>query len=1013
MPSLPRTVRTVPRALALALLFTLLGGVLSAGAASPDAASLLDDLRASRLDPEGAVRLEGVELDTGLARFLIEEGTVFPITPVGEGALELAFLGEGRMVLEPPDEIEAGQLELFTGSRRLDEAVTEAVFVVGSDAAAQRILAHPAAAPDPHLADRAQEIFTAWRESPERRALDVEMALLLDALGEPAWDTYFSGWFRGEDLGQFLYVVQPGDPEQVTLGRFEPLELDEKERRKVEREIQKLQRKGRLTGVRIEDLGVWDTWLSAARTGPDGTPLPETSPFEPERYVLEVDLEGRDLQIAARARVELRAVTGHSRAVFFTLDPELRIESARDGSGRELFFHQDLSTVLVLLPMAPAAGDDAVVELAYGGPIVEKLDARNHVLRNTTHWYPHTGTVDRARYDVTLRRPRFFDVVAAGRRVDGGQADGGVWWERRVVDHPTFGYSFEVGRYGSGASARAGDVDVKLFLDAHSAKELRSSREELVESVRDALVYLEERFGPYPLDELTVVTTPRFQSQSLLGFVTLSTPMMTELMTEWYGWDARAVIAHEVAHQWWGHQVTPKGYRDSWLSEALANYAALLYTRNELELEQHQGPTAYWWHPLLRWTAEDGRPLESVGPIVLGGRLASTKAPGAYDPIVYGKGAVVLDMLGRLLGEESFVKALAAVVRAADFRPVSTQDFVAMVEQATGQDLEAFARQYLYGTGVPEVYVRYDFEEKDDGRWVVTAETRRERPHRYRYRVTARPGGALDVAREAFPGTEVAEAPLVVPVQIALFDPDKEDPEGDRRRRRRSRRRSTEGPTANTFAQVYARILGGRTELRFELPHRPTRLWLDRHDEVLGLFWDEQRAPKRVLLHKGLDLTAEGRGEEAEALLRQALEAPVFDGPPGTESGDESDLQDQGRILDRRIHLALARLCLAQDRDGEAPAFLDRAEELSRKYDARWLEEDLRVLRARLALRRGDPEEAYELLRKRYLRGRVQDLEGVVVLAIAARAVGDEKEYAAALERAERAGVDVKLLTDR
>lgn len=54
----------------------------------------------------------------------------------------------------------------------------------------------------------------------------------------------------------------------------------------------------------------------------------------------------------------------------------------------------------------------------------------------------------------------------------------------------------------------------------------------------------------------------------------------------------------------------------------------------------------------------------------------------------------------------------------------------------------------------------------------------------------------------------------------------------------------------------------------------------------------------------------------------------------------------------------------------------------------------------------------YDLLRTRCLRGRVRSLEGVAVLAIAARAVGDEKEFEAALERAGRAGVDVKLLTE-
>ncbi len=122
-----------------------------APAAEPDPAALLDAVRASRLDPASAVRVENVELDTGLARFVMERGTVFPIAPVGQGALEIAFVGEGRMVLEPPDEIEAGQLELFTGGRRLDEAVSEAVFVIGDDAAARSLLARPRAEPDPEL----------------------------------------------------------------------------------------------------------------------------------------------------------------------------------------------------------------------------------------------------------------------------------------------------------------------------------------------------------------------------------------------------------------------------------------------------------------------------------------------------------------------------------------------------------------------------------------------------------------------------------------------------------------------------------------------------------------------------------------------------------------------------------------------------------------------------------------------------------------------------------------------
>jgi tetratricopeptide (TPR) repeat protein len=994
------------RALAVLLAVSsfLLGpGVAAAGSAGEPGA-LLEALEASRLDPARAVALKGVELDTGLARFVIESGTIVPTVPIGVGALELAFVGRGRLVLEAPDEIEAGQLELFTGSRSLDEVVTEAIFVVGNDAAAAAILSRAAATPEATLLARATQILADWRESPERRALGVEQALLLDALGEPAYDTFFAGWFRGEALGEFLYAVEPGSSEQVTLGRFEPFELTEKQERKIDRELHREQRRGRLIGLRVDDLGTFDTWLSAPRSGPDGAPAPDTSPFEPERYVLDARLEGRALELAGKARVELRAVTGSSRAVTFQVNPALQVRKARGGDGGELFFHQVLGWVRVVLPEAPAAGETLVVELDYGGAIVEKLDTKSFVLLDTITWYPHAGAVDRALYEVTLHWPDHLDLVAAGRRLDGGKESGGMRWERRALERPTFGYSFEIGRYRTKLSGKAGHVTVDLHVDYFSEPLLRRSREEILQAVIDALAYFEETLGPHPLDQLTVVTAPRDFSQSLLGFVTLSTLMVADELA-WLGFeDYRTVIAHEIAHQWWGHQVGWKSYRDQWISEAAANYSAVLFARNRLKSAGRRGPTAGWQRALTRTTA-DGRALESVGPLVLGQRLLSTRGGGAYEPIIYRKGAVVLDMLARTWGEEQFVKLLKAIVEAAGFRPISTEDFLALVERITGHDMDPFARQFIYGTGLPEVYYTYSFEEKPEGGgWVVAGRAWQQSPYRFRYRVAEGPGGRLDVARETLEQIEVAESQLVVPVYIAYYDAAQD--EGGRRRKGPDPRE-----VGNAMLRGHTLLAGPETPFRFELQEKPTEVWFDRDEEVFGRFFNERRHPKRIHYYQGLDHDAAGRLEEAERAYRKALEAPTFAGADFDREIDPKELEEQGRILDRRILRSLARLCLGAGRDAEAEAHLERGERLAKKDDPWWLEEDLRVLRARLALRRGEPREAYDLLRKKVLRDRVWDDEGLAALAIAARAVGDEAEYRAAVEDLDGSGVDLSRLT--
>lgn len=998
MPS--AVVRALPPLLAAAVC-ALAAAVPAAWADDP--AALLEALRASDLEPERAVALKGVELDTGLARFRVEEGTLVPTAAVGAGALELAFVGRGRLVLEAPDEIEAGQLELFTGARRLDEVVTEAVFVVGSDAAAGAILGRAAAAPEAAVLERAAAILADWRESPERRALGVEQALLLDALGEPAYDAYFAGWFRGEELGEFLYAVEPGTAEQVTLGQFEPLDLTAKQERRLERQLHREQRRGRLIGLEMEDLGTFDTWLSAPRAGPDGGPAPEASPFEPERYVLDVRLDGRKLELTGRARVELRAVTGSSRAPTFYVNPALQVRAARDGDGGELFFHQVLSWIRVVLPEAPAAGETVVVELDYSGAILEKLDTKSFVLLDTLTWYPHAGAIDRALYDVTLHWPDQLDLVAAGRRIDGGDEPGGMHWERRTTERPTFGYSFEVGRFRSRLTGKAGDVDVTLYVDFFSEPLLRASRDEILQAVTDSLAYFEETFGPYPLDELTVVTSPRGFSQSLLGFVTLSTVMVADELA-WLGLeDYRTVVAHEIAHQWWGHQVGWKSYRDQWISEAAANYAAVLFARNHLKAAGNRGPTSGWQGALTR-TTDDGRALESIGPLVLGQRLLSTRGGGAYEPIVYRKGAVVLDMLARTWGEEKFLELLRQIVQVSGFRPISTEDFLALVERITGHDMDPFAHQFIYGTGLPEVYYTYSFGERAGGGWTVTGRAWQQSPYRFRYRVAEGPGGNLDVVRETVDQMEVGASSLVVPVYIAYYDPAQD--EGGRRRK---------GPdpkeVGNAMLRGHTLLSGPETTFQFEIEERPTEVWFDRDEQVFGRFFNERRHPKRILYYQGLDHDAAGRLDEAEGAYRKALEAPTFAGADFDREIDPKDTEEHGRLLDRRIHRSLARLCLRSGRDAEAEAHLERGEGLARKDDPWWLEEDLRVLRSRLALRRGEPRAAYELLRKKLLRDRIYDTEGLAVLAIAAREVGDEAEYQAAVEDLEGTGVDLSALT--
>jgi tetratricopeptide (TPR) repeat protein len=993
------------------ILLALLAASLPAAAGAQPAelaavqpAEIWRQIENARLDVGRAVAVENLKLKAGLAEFHIEEGVVFLATPVGGRPVEMVFTGRARLRLEAPDDVEAGQLELFTDRPSLDERVSEAVLAVAFDAASDNLAARPAVGGlDAAAVRRAEELFQHWKERPERRLLGVDAGIFRDAVGDPLYTGFFAGWFRGEELGEFLYLFEPDAGEQVTLGKFQRLEATEKERRKLSRQLHRAQRRGRLIGLEVDDLGRWDTWLSSSMPGGDGAPRRGFPSFEPRHYQLEISL-GDKLELDGRAAIVLRTLAKPARVVKLDIHSDLAIERVAV-DGEELFFRQSRNEALVVLPERYATVDELVLEVAYSGKLIEKGDSKTWVLLDTTHWYPHTGEVDLATYDLTFEWPAKLDLLSGGRKVDGGDKDGRRW-QRFEIDKPTFAVSFEVGKFRT-VTARAGHVDVTLAFDAlgHSVLD-RDSRDALLATVRDALLYFEEVFGPYPLDEITVVTAPREFSQSLLGFVTLST--LNVLDVSWVSLvlgleDRRTVIAHEIAHQWWGHMVAWQGYRDQWISEAMANYAAVLYARHRLSEPLAIGPTT-GWQRMLTAVTDDGRPIESIGPLVLGERLVSSRTGKAYEAIVYKKGAVVLDMLARRFGEETFLKILSNLAQAVSFRPISTPVFLELIERSSTVDLDGFARQFVYGTGLPVVYYSYELAPLDDGLWQVTATARQQSPYRYTYHLVER-DGALDVGRRRLEQIEVESSSLVVPVQIAVYDPSA--PLSQTMKQLEIDPREI----GNAFLKTHMLLDGETSELQVKVAYEPKRLFLDREKEVFGRFFSERKSTKQRLFAEALDRLVEGRLEEAESGLRAALAAAVETAPA---SGDAAEIEDRlGEddvlVLDGRIHLELGRLYLDQGRVAAARQAFDQVEERVTRATEYYLEVPLEIQEARLAIVQRDYDQAYKLLKK-LRRGKVDSTEGQLLLAIAARETGRLDEHQEAVAAATLRGADVSAL---
>jgi len=168
--------------------------------------------------------------------------------------------------------------------------------------------------------------------------------------------------------------------------------------------------------------------------------------------------------------------------------------------------------------------------------------------------------------------------------------------------------------------------------------------------------------------------------------------------------DEDGLVAHELAHQWFGDLMTCKDWAHIWLNEGFASYFDPLFTEHDKGLDEFR----YRMDGELKGYLGNDRMYRR--PIV----ETRYKSPmQMFDGMTYSKGGCVLHMLRGLLGDEGWWKGIRNYVAKHKFQVVETDDFRKAMEEATGKDLKWFFDQWLYKAGHPELKVRWHYEEAD------------------------------------------------------------------------------------------------------------------------------------------------------------------------------------------------------------------------------------------------------------------------------------------------------------
>ncbi len=167
-------------------------------------------------------------------------------------------------------------------------------------------------------------------------------------------------------------------------------------------------------------------------------------------------------------------------------------------------------------------------------------------------------------------------------------------------------------------------------------------------------------------------------------------------------YDVESLVAHELAHQWFGDLLTCRDWGQGWLNEGFATYSEYIWRehihgRDEAALELLDWADQYFGEDSRRYR----RPIATN---------VYDEPIDVFDHHLYEKGGLVLHMLRRLLGEAPFWKALGHYVAKHRTSSVTTQDLARSVEEATGRGLDWFFDQWIHKAGHPELKIEYGWD---------------------------------------------------------------------------------------------------------------------------------------------------------------------------------------------------------------------------------------------------------------------------------------------------------------
>lgn len=422
---------------------------------------------------------------------------------------------------------------------------------------------------------------------------------------------------------------------------------------------------------------------------PEGRAQPTAKPgFDVIAY--DAEIEPDIVNKTVKGKVLIRTTSNIDDLVTVEFDcGALVIDSVRENS-EALKFTSNGSRVSIFLSRPAKAKERRTIAIQYHGTPrygLRFFPDRGQVYTafSTSQWLVCVDAPeDKATLRLNLVVAKNAHTVANGRFV-GHRLFGGKLIEewRQDTPVPTYTFGFAFGQFHE-LTERHGGLRLRYLADRFSDEELRR----IFGNTKDMIGFYESRAGVRYADRsYTQVLAEQAYGQEMSGFA---------VMGENYGRRVLAnesdvtLIAHELAHQWWGNMVTCRDWTHFWLNEGMATFMAAAYKEHRFGRNEYLREIE-----ASRLNYEKVRNAGKDRSLVFPDWLHRTREDRI---LVYNKGAYVLHLLRQELGERAFWAGIRHYTRMYFGKTVTTTDFQSAMEQASGKNLSDFFGKWVYLT---------------------------------------------------------------------------------------------------------------------------------------------------------------------------------------------------------------------------------------------------------------------------------------------------------------------------